>query len=59
MRHLGYSDEKRNRSIEFALNLGCVDTMTVGFMSTGEMDDFAERVRRTPVRASDSEGRSS
>jgi len=55
----GYSDEKRNRSIEFALNLGCVDTMTVGFMSVGEMDDFAERVRRTPVRSADSAGRSS
>lgn len=44
------SDEKRNKSIELALNLGCVDTMIVGFESVNEIDDFAARVRKTPRR---------
>lgn len=39
-------DEKRNRSVEYALTLGTVDTMIVGFESLAEVDDFAARVRR-------------
>jgi len=42
--------EKRNRSVDFVLNLGCVDAMVVGFESTDEVDDFAGRVRAVEVR---------
>ena len=42
------SDDKRDKSIAFALNLGCVDAMTVGFESSAEIDDFAARVRKVP-----------
>jgi len=44
-----YSDEKRDKSIRFALELGCVDTMVVGFEQIAEIDDFAARVRKVPV----------
>ncbi|MEN6309649.1 MAG: hypothetical protein ABFD91_18020, partial [Anaerohalosphaeraceae bacterium] len=44
-------EQKKNNSIDFALNLGCVDVMTVGFESIAEMDDFATRVRATPRRS--------
>lgn len=42
--------EKINRSIDFALNLGCVDVVTVGFESLAQCNDFAERVRKVPIR---------
>ncbi|MFQ6036087.1 MAG: aldo/keto reductase [Sedimentisphaerales bacterium] len=44
-----HSDEKRNKSIQYVLNLGCVDTMVVGFEKIEELDDFAARVRRVPI----------
>jgi aryl-alcohol dehydrogenase-like predicted oxidoreductase len=40
------SDEKRNASIKFALGLGAVNTMIVGFEKLSEIDDFAARVRK-------------
>jgi len=40
------SDEKRDASVSFALNLGCVDTLLVGFETLAEIDDLAARVRR-------------
>jgi len=43
------SDEKRDKSIQYVLNLGCVDTMVVGFEKIEEVDDFAARVRKVPV----------
>lgn len=43
------SDEKRDGSIQYALKLGCVDTMVVGFEKIEEIDDFAARVRKVPV----------
>lgn len=43
------NEEQKNRSVDFALNLGCVSVMTVGFESIGELDDFAKRVRATRV----------
>jgi aryl-alcohol dehydrogenase-like predicted oxidoreductase len=43
------SDEQRDESIRFALNLGCVDAMVVGFEKVEEIDDFAARVRKVPV----------
>lgn len=43
------SDEKRDNSVRYVLNLGCVDTMVVGFEKTDEIDDFAARVRKVPA----------
>lgn len=43
------SDEQRDTSARFVLNLGCVDTMIVGFEKVSEVDDFAARVRKAPV----------
>ncbi len=40
------SDEKRDKSIAFALGTGSVDTMVVGFEKLEEIDDFAARVRK-------------
>lgn len=33
-------------SLHYAMGLGCVDTMIVGFEGEGQIDDFAMRVRR-------------
>ena len=46
--HIRDDDEKRSRSVEHALRLGCVSAMVVGFMSLAEVDDFAGRVRKVP-----------
>jgi hypothetical protein len=35
----------RDNSISYALNLGCVDVLNIGFENTKEIDDFAARVR--------------
>jgi len=43
------SDEKRDRSIQYALGLGCIDTIVVGFEKIEEIDDFAARVRKVPI----------
>jgi hypothetical protein len=43
------SDEKRDKSIKYALESGCMDAMVVGFEKVGEIDDFAERVRKVSV----------
>ncbi len=43
------SDEKRDESVRYVLNLGCVDAMVVGFEKIEETDDFAARVRKVPV----------
>lgn len=45
------SDEKRNHSVDFVFNLGCVDAVTVGFESLEEQQDFAVRVQNTPIRS--------
>jgi len=42
------SDELRNAAVKFVLGLGCVDVLNVGFEKTGEIDDFAARVRTVP-----------
>jgi len=43
------SDEKRNKSIRYALKSGCLNAMVVGFEKVNEIDDFAARVRQVPV----------
>ncbi|MBN2269913.1 MAG: aldo/keto reductase [Sedimentisphaerales bacterium] len=45
------SDEKRDKSIKYALESGCMDAMVVGFEKINEIDDFAARVRRVPLKA--------
>lgn len=42
--------EKIDLSIDYALNLGWVDTLLVGFEKIEEIEDFALRVRKTPRR---------
>ena len=42
------SDEKRDASVRFALELGCVDVLNVGCESLAEVDDLAARVRKVP-----------
>lgn len=37
--------DKRDKAIQFALGLGCVDAMIVGFEKPEEIDDFAGRVK--------------
>ena len=39
-------EEKRDASIKFALNLGCVDVLNVGCESIAEVEDLATRVRK-------------
>lgn len=45
------SDERRDGSIRYALESGCMDTMVVGFEKIDEIDDFAARVRKVPMTA--------
>jgi len=45
----GNSPEKRDKSIEYALESGCMDAMVVGFEKVEEVDDFAARVRKVSV----------
>jgi aryl-alcohol dehydrogenase-like predicted oxidoreductase len=39
-------DEKRDASVKFALQLGCVDVLNVGCENIGEVDDLVARVRK-------------
>ncbi len=45
----GSSPEKRDESIKYALESGCVDAMVVGFEKVEEVDDFARRARKVSV----------
>lgn len=38
--------EDRDASMKFAMNLGCVDAVTLGFKSTAEIDEAIERMNR-------------
>jgi hypothetical protein len=38
------SPEERDESIKFVLNLGTVDSFTIGFKSTAEIDEAIRRV---------------
>jgi hypothetical protein len=37
---------ERDAAMKFAMNLGCVDSVTVGFKSTAEIDETIERMNR-------------
>jgi aryl-alcohol dehydrogenase-like predicted oxidoreductase len=45
----GNSPEKRDGSIKYALESGCLDAMVVGFEKVEEIDDFAARTRKVSV----------
>ncbi|MBN1806023.1 MAG: aldo/keto reductase [Sedimentisphaerales bacterium] len=45
----GNSAEKRDTSIKYALESGCVDAMVVGFEKIEEIDDFEMRARKVSV----------
>jgi aryl-alcohol dehydrogenase-like predicted oxidoreductase len=36
----------RDAAMKFAMNLGCVDAVTIGFKNTGEIDDTIDRMQR-------------
>ncbi len=38
--------EDRDDAMKFAMNLGCVDCVTIGFKNTGEIDDTIDRMNR-------------
>lgn len=42
-------DARRDESVKYALDLGCVHILNVGFESVDEIDDLAARVRKVPV----------
>jgi len=42
----GESGERRDSSIRYVLESGCVDAVVVGFEKIAEVDDFAARVRK-------------
>jgi aryl-alcohol dehydrogenase-like predicted oxidoreductase len=44
-------EEKRQASIKFALELGCVDVLNVGCESVAEVEDLAARVKQVPRTA--------
>jgi aryl-alcohol dehydrogenase-like predicted oxidoreductase len=46
---LGNSPEKRDISIKYALESGCMDAMVVGFEKVKEIDDFAMRANKVSV----------
>ena len=46
---LDKSPEKRETSIKYALESGCVDAMVIGFEKIEEVDDFAVRTRKVTV----------
>jgi aryl-alcohol dehydrogenase-like predicted oxidoreductase len=43
-------EAKREASARFVLGLGCVDVLNIGFESVEEVDDFAARVRKVPLK---------
>ena len=45
----GNSPEKLDKSIQYALESGCVDAMVVGFEKVEEVDDFAMRARKVTI----------
>jgi len=42
-------DARRDESVKFALGLGCVDVLNVGFEKMEELDDLAARVRKVAL----------
>ena len=38
--------EDRDAAMKFAMNLGCVDSVTIGFKNTAEIDEAIDRMNR-------------
>ncbi len=38
--------EDRDKAMRFAMNLGCVDAVTIGFTSTAQIDEAIDRMER-------------
>jgi len=38
--------EDRDAAMKFAMNLGCVDSVTIGFTNTAQIDETIERMDR-------------
>ncbi|MGA8581305.1 MAG: aldo/keto reductase, partial [Bryobacteraceae bacterium] len=38
--------EDRDRAMKFAMNLGCVDCVTLGFKNSAEIDEAIDRMAR-------------
>jgi len=47
---LRHDEDRKNESARFVLQSGCVDVLNIGFEKLDEIDDFATRVRKVPVR---------
>ena len=43
--------EQRQESVKYALGLGCVSILNVGFESLAQIDNFAEHIQKTRVAA--------
>jgi len=43
-------EARRDASARFVLGLGCVDVLNIGFEKVEEIDDFAARVRKVPMK---------
>jgi hypothetical protein len=41
-----FTAEDRDAAMKFAMNLGCVDAVTIGFKSTAEIDEAIDRMNR-------------
>ncbi|MFN7998352.1 MAG: aldo/keto reductase [Bryobacteraceae bacterium] len=41
-----FSREERDGAMKFAMNLGCVDSVTIGFKNTAEIDEAIDRMNR-------------
>ena len=41
--------DRKEESLEFVLNLGCVDAMTIGFLNPEDMGEIMDLMRKTPV----------
>ena len=41
-----FNKEDRDAAMKFAMNLGCVDSVTIGFKNTAEIDEAIERMNR-------------
>jgi len=41
-----FSREDRDAAMKFAMNLGCVDSVTIGFKNTAEIDEAIDRMNR-------------
>lgn len=44
------NEQRRQESVKFALGLGCVSILNVGFESVSQIDNLAEHIQKTPMK---------